>query len=144
MPFWIEGWVEVMCVPEDGIWQGVIKIAPLVSSSDSFSEAFFGLSKAGVSSAETSAIAARRGKPPNPSTEVRSEFEQIQQHESRYGPGELGGYTYATWREIADHLPSLALSGDSDWCLVFDLIRRLLDDDRFSDEHVRVVVWFNW
>jgi hypothetical protein len=75
---------------------------------------------------------------------VRKELAAIAAYERRYGAGEMGGYTHATWRELqAVEIEPTALA-ESDWSLVFDLVRRLERDPRFSPERIRFVVWYNW
>jgi hypothetical protein len=148
MPFWIEGWIEATRMDaseqDEYAWSGVIRIGPIVDVADDVSERLFGLSKRLVASAAESGVAQNRGIPANPSAELRAELEEHRVHERKHGSGELGGYTFANWEEIAaqrDSLPNLA---ESDWALVFDLAARLAADPRFSTDRVRVVVWYNW
>jgi hypothetical protein len=144
MPFWIDGWLEVRRGGE-ATWSGVLSIGPLVDVGDEISERLFGLSKrwqSGQSSID--AVAADRGVPSDPSEELRHELSLHAAHNSEFGPGELGGYTYAKWHELADlDLDATALL-DSDWKVVLDIARRLAADERFGQEGVRMVVWFNW
>lgn len=147
MPFWIEGWIEVNkleSVEEDG-WVGFVNIGSIVDGSDEVSEHLFGLSKQAVSdSTSIPAFAARRGIPSNLSTLARASLESIAEHEKQYGAGECSGYTHMTWREVkAANLRSVAVE-QSQWSLLFDLLRQLEQSGRFSDDRIRFVVWFNW
>lgn len=150
MPFWIEGWVEITVLDkterdDESAWQGVINISPLIDVADIVSERLFGLSKQCVAGEKAvNSLAAERGLPDYPSAEVRRNIQEIRNYEESYGRGEFGGYTYATWREIkAVGFESNALQ-QSDWNLLFDLMRRLEQDYRLSDSKIRIVVWFNW
>jgi hypothetical protein len=137
MPFWIEGWVEVRRRGEDA-WSGVLSVGPLVDVGDEISERLFGLSKRWRSNqSPIDAIAANRGVPSDPSPELHAE---LQRHD---GLGELGGYTHATWNELADLPLDATALADSDMKIVLDLARRLAADDRFAPQGVRIVVWFN-
>ena len=41
--------------------------------------------------------------------------------------------------------PGLTVLGtESDWVLVFDLMRRLEEDSRFTEDRIRIVVWYIW
>jgi hypothetical protein len=144
MPFWIEGWLEVRRAGEAD-WSGILSIGPLVDVGDEISERLFGLSKRWRSSpSQLEAVAADRGVPPDPSEELRAELAQHAAHVSQFGPGEFGGYTHATWSEFAElPLDAVALA-DSDLKLLLDIARRLADDARFTQDGVRIVVWFNW
>lgn len=148
MPFWIEGWIEAtrMEAPEqdEHAWSGVIRIAPIVDVADEVSERLFGLSKTLVASGTENALAPNRGIPENPSAELRAELEVHRAHERKYGRGELGGYTFASWTEISAERRSLPSLAESEWALVFDLAERLAADPKFSEDRVRVVVWYNW
>lgn len=149
MPFWIEGWLEVMRMwpPEEDehSWQGVLRIGPLVDCADDVSEELFGLSRRLVSSDEPhGAVAARRGIPPHPSAELRADLERIAQHERLHGPGELGGYTYATWSELSTFRATHPAVQSSDWAVVFDIAERIVREERFSGERLRLVVWYDW
>ena len=67
----------------------------------------------------------------------------ISEHEQHYGEGEFGGYTHALWREIkASSVQETA--NQSDWSVVFDIVHRLEQDQRFSDDQIRFVVWYLW
>jgi hypothetical protein len=148
MPFWIEGWVEVTSLDdttEEWAWQSLMTISPLVDVADEVSERLFGLSKKCVTGqSPVVPLFAGRGIPPNPSKEVQRDLEEIIELERKYGPGEIGGYTHATWREIKSTNILSVARPDSDWRLVFDLVQRIEQDYRFSDEKIRFIVWFNW
>jgi len=147
--FWIEGWVEIAPSDKAGegdthAWQGVMRVAPLVDVAGPISERLFGLSKAWVSGEDTTAsVAARRGWPSSPSDELQHELERIQRHEVQYGPGEIGGCTHATWREMKAVESEPAMRA-SDWHLVFEILRCMEHDHRLADDRIRVVVWYNW
>jgi hypothetical protein len=144
MPFWIEGWLEVRRVGETH-WSGVLSIDPLVDGGDEISEQLFGLSKRWRSNqSELDAIAADRGAPSDPSEALRAELTQHAAHVREFGPGELGGYTHALWSELADLPLDATKLADSDLKLVLDIARRLAADERFAQDGVRIVVWFNW
>ena len=146
MPFWIEGWVEVNRLKgTDDDWVGLINIAPMIEGFDEVSKRLFGLSKqAAVGSISVPAVAGGRGIPPSASALARASLASIAEHERQFGKGEFGGYTHLTWREVkAASLDSVVVE-QSQWSLVFDLLRRLEQDGRFSDDRIRFVVWFNW
>jgi hypothetical protein len=150
MPVDIHGWVEITRHDEpersgEHAWQAVLSLGALIDVTDSISERLFGLSKpwlAGTS--RVPALAANRGLPTNPSEEVCREIEKIRDLETRFGKGEFGGYTFATWREIEAAGLSDAELNSSDWRLVFDLIRRLANDDRLSPDKIRLVTYSCW
>lgn len=146
MSFWIEGWIEITCDSPleeyEHSWQGVVRLLPLNCGADDVSLRLFGLLKVVTAGdpPDPEALAPKRGKPPNPSSELRDDFDRIAQHEERYGPGEYGGYTFAEWSEI--EAAELTLPEDSEWVLVFDITKRLA---RMSDAtRVRIVAWYNW
>lgn len=143
MPFWIEGWLEVR--RGEAAWSGALSIGPLVDAGDEISERLFGLSKRWRSGqSPIDAVAPDRGVPSDPSQELDTELAQHAAHAREFGPGEIGGYTYITWNELADLPLASAALADSDWKLVLDIARRLADDARFGRDGVRLVVWFNW
>jgi hypothetical protein len=143
MPFWIEGWLEVRRVGQ-AAWSGVLSIGPLVDVGDEISERLFGLSKRWRSTqSQIDAVAADRGVPSDASQELRAELAQHAAHERQFGPGEFGGYTHATWNELADLPLDATALAKSDLKLVLDIARQLAADERFQDG-VRIVVWFNW
>ena len=112
MPFWIQGWVEVTSFPpaehDDHAWQGVLRILPIVDEADRVSEELFGLSKGAVTEKRPPAsIAAGRGIPPQPSSELRDDLERIRAHELKYGAGEYGGEVLG-----GGSAPQLGLFGD--------------------------------
>lgn len=150
MPFWIEGWVEISRFTgqekqEENAWSGAINLSTIIDVSDHVSEQLFGLSKRCVAGeVDIEGIFATRGSPPNPSNEVLAELKVIAKHECQYGPGECGGYTYALWSEVKN-IPNLdEMLKDSDWNTVANLVLQLEKDHRFSDDQIRLVVWFNW
>jgi hypothetical protein len=143
--FWIEGWIEVARSPETAVehaWSGVVKLISLVDVADADTERLFGLSKRYVRGEwPEEALAADRGVPPNPSSQVREELQTIAAHEEKYGPGGFGGYTFALWSEIRGY-ELIESPEDSQLRLAFDLARIL--EQRFGPDRVRFVVWFNW
>jgi hypothetical protein len=144
MPFWIEGWLEVRRAGE-ATWSGVVSIGPLVDGGDEISERLFGLSKHWRSSqSQIDAAVGDRGVPSDPSEELRAELAEHAAHVREFGPGELGGYTHATWSELADLPLDATTLAASDLKLVLDIARRLADDERFTKDGVRIVIWFNW
>lgn len=150
MSYAIEGWVEVTWCQdaeqdEDYAWQSLINLGVLIQVSDAVSEQLFGLSRRCVSGdVETQPLAAHRGIPSNPSPQVQWEMEWIQKHEKQYGPGECGGYTYATWQEIKTIPVGDSAFAESDWRVVFDLVQRLEQSQRYADNQIRFVVWYSW
>ncbi len=145
MPFWIEGWIEVDRTPKsegEHTWFGVVRLLSIIEVWDADTERVFGLSKRYVcGECEDEAIAAGRGVPPNPSAQVRRELENIAEYETKYGPGEHGGYTYAVWSEIKKY-KFVEQEIEPQLGLAFDLARVL--ELRYGPEGVRFVVWFNW
>ena len=149
MSFSIDGWVEVTIFREDErdehSWRGLIRLSPLIDTSDGVSEALFGLSKRCVTEGAGDALAGKRGVPAFPSAEVRTELEEIRMHEEKFGAGEYGGYTFATWAELKGRRTELAAQfSDSDWWVVFDMIERVERDYRFAEDRIRVITWFEW
>jgi hypothetical protein len=141
MPFEIEGWIEVARSPESA-WFGVVDLMLIVDIADADTERLFGLSRRYVTDEwEEEALAADRGVPPNPSSQVRKAMEEIAAHEAKYVPGEYGGYTHALWAEIRGY-ELVEKPGDSQLKLAFDLARVL--EQRFGPDRVRFVVWYNW
>ncbi len=59
----------------------------------------------------------------------------------KYGPGEVGGYTFALWSEIRAVELTDSPEG-SQWKLAFALARVL--EATFGPDRVRFVVWFSW
>jgi hypothetical protein len=145
MPFFIEGWIEVARdtdVDDEHAWFGAVALGSLVDVGDRDGEQLFGLSKLCVSGEKAvNSIAAQRGWPANPSSQVRHEMVRIAELEERYGPGEIGGFTYARWGEIRD-FPLVDAPSQSQWSLPFALARVL--EDQFGVDGVRFVVWYNW
>ena len=145
MSFDIEGWVEVTDGFDELIWIGAIRLASLIDVADEVSEQLFGLSKRCVSGEHhVTPLAADRGVPTTVSPEAQSDLQLIRDHEAEHGEGEFGGYTFATWQELKRaNLPPNTLARSS-WSLIFDFMTRLEADDRFSDDRIRVVVWYSW
>jgi hypothetical protein len=146
MSFWIEGWVEIARAEttEPHSWQAVVRLGPLVNVADLVSESLFGLSKRVVSGEfDINPVAANRGVPGNVSTEVKRDVDAIAEHEREFGNGEFAGFTWARWSEVRSALSEDELS-NSQWGLVFELIRRISERLQLSDEQVRVVVWCSW
>jgi hypothetical protein len=144
MPYWIEGWLEVRRagMEDESAWTGILRLGPLVDVADDVSERLFGLSKRLTSAgAPATTIAANRGVPPDPSDELRGELARDVPYQRS---GELGGYTHATWNELAYHGLNDSTVAESDWQVVFEFAHRLARDDRFGPECVRFVVWYNW
>jgi len=144
MPYCIEGWVEATTTPpseqDQHSWMGILMLGGIVDVADCVSERLFGLSKrCAKDPSMISAIAPRRGIPANPSKELRAD---LQTHDA--SSGEVGGYTYITWEEMAPLRPDLDGLLGSDWLLVYDLVERLAEDYRFSPGRLRVTVWYNW
>jgi len=75
--------------------------------------------------------------------EYSPKCERIADFDDGHGRGEFGGYTHADWREIKGAIAMVDVR-DSDWALVFDLVRRIEQDHRFSDDRTRFVVWYCW
>ena len=148
MPFWIEGWVEVSAIiapEEDRAWRGAINLGTLVDAADRVSERLFGLSKRHASAEFRAGSPAKgRGLPTDPSLEVRRAIEAVAAHERRFGAGEFSGLTHATWREVKPAIVGDPEVAESDWSLVFDLVRRLERDRRFTEDRIRFVIWYNW
>lgn len=148
MPFRMEGWVEVDRSPDAGAdshaWQGILRIGPLVDAADETSEQLFGLSKAHASPPVPESLVGGRGVPADPSPELSADLGRIAEFEAQYGKGEFGGYTHATWKEIATSRATAAELRSDDWGLVLNLMERLAKDPRLSGEGIRIVVWYNW
>jgi hypothetical protein len=147
----IHGWIEATVFrgeeqEDEHAWGGVIRLGPLVDVPDAMSERLFGLSKryVGGEADDLRPLAARRGLPAYPSAEVLADAARIAEHEKTDGPGEVGGYTHATWRELKTASISADELGDSDWALVFALLSTLESDHRFEDDRLRLVVWYCW
>ena len=145
MSFDIGGWIEVARNPDTAYvnaWFGVVRLSSLVDVADDDTERLFGLSKPCVSGKKSvDALAAGRGMPRNPSAQVQREMVDIAAHELNYGPGEVGGYTYAVWSEIREVELTDPPEG-SQWRLAFALAREL--EAVFGPGRVRFVVWFCW
>jgi hypothetical protein len=143
--FWVEGWIEIARSPDtadEHAWFGVVRLLSIVDVWDADTERLFGLSKRYLrGECEDEALAADRGVPPNPSSQVRQELEQIAAHEAKYGPGEFGGYTHALWIEIRGY-ELVEREIEPQLRVAFDLARVL--EQRYGPECVRFVVWFNW
>ena len=75
---------------------------------------------------------------------MAADLARIREHERQFGPGEFGGYTHATWREVKAAEAQVETSDSSEWLLVFDLVRRLEADERLSADRIRFVVWYCW
>jgi hypothetical protein len=150
MSYWIEGWVETTRFhgaerEEEYSWQSAINIGALIDASDEVSELLFGLSKrCTVREVVIESLAAERGIPLNPSSELKVAIEKIQAMEKRLDPGDCGGYTHARWSEIKDFHIAPDMLKESDWKTVFNLVRQIEEDYRFSADQIRFVVWFNW
>jgi len=147
MSLQIAGWAEVTVFPpteqDSYSWRGVLRLAPLIDTDDSVSERLFGLSKRCIRERSFGGLVAQRGIPSNVSIEVRSALEGIHEHEERFGVGEIGGYTHATWRELKAAQSELQLS-ESSWRVVFDILARIEKDFRFTADRIRLIVWYEW
>ena len=146
MPFGIEGWIEVSqwsaADSNEECWCGVVNLGGLVDVADSDSERLFGLSKACVSGDRiVESVAAGRGIPFNPSTQVQDELAKIAAHDLQFGRGEVGGFTHVNWSDISGYPIGESLES-SEWTLSFAIAKQL--EKRFSPNQIRFVVWFNW
>ncbi|MBL7954936.1 MAG: hypothetical protein JNJ91_07835 [Flavobacteriales bacterium] len=145
----IQGWIEVCrrggeeC-QEEHSWSGVVNLGTLIDYTDDVSEYLFGISKRAVGGSGVDAIAANRGLPPNPSDSVRHDMERIRAHESQYGSGEFGGYTFATWHEIQAARLAPEQLAESYWRHAFELTLSLIRFWNLSDHQIRFVVWYDW
>ena len=149
MGFWIQGWIEVTTFEEgerdEHSWQSIINLGTLIDVADEVSEQLFGLSKRCVTREyDAKSQMAGRGLPIYLSKSARQEIEEIREHEQKYGAGEFGGYTYASWAELKQVNIDLSIPDRSDWNLVFNLLQRLEEDYRFNENRLRVVVWYVW
>lgn len=97
-----------------------------------------------VARAPAPAVAANRGLPLNPSGEVKIARATIREFEHKLGSGEIGGYTFAGWGEIKAVPFTDQELRESNWDLVFGLIRQIETDDRFSEDKIRIVAWYSW
>ena len=129
---------------DEHAWTDVINLGSLIDVADEVSERLFALSKLCVTNKEIapSSLAPNRGLPPNPSAGVRAALSEIDEHETKYGKGEFGGYTHASWAEVKSHEIDAIAMQRSDWKIVFDLVRQL--EHRFTADRIRFVVWFVW
>jgi hypothetical protein len=146
----IHGWVEVTRFSgadqeDEHAWTAAIRLSGLVDVPDAVSERLFGLSSRYIAGEATApAVAANRGLPPNPSDQVKFDRARILDHEQKFGSGEFGGYTFAGWREIKAVTFTDEEWRESDWKLVFSLIREIESDWRFSEDKIRIVAWYAW
>lgn len=148
MPFWICGWIEVTTdapTSPDAIWLGVVDLSKLIDTEDMVSEGLFGLSKAFRSNSELrqNSLFAERGIPAIVSAAVHRELESIKAHEANLGGGETGGFTFATWEEISYHFDPKKMPAGSDWQLVFQIAKLLVESNRYLADQIRFVVWFS-
>ena len=149
MPMFIDGWIEITsdlstAAGNDYAWLGVVQLGNLIiDDADLVSERLFGLSKRAVTE-DLPGRFGRRGVPPNPSQEVRSALAELAAHEASFGKGEVGGYTYATWPEIASVPLSFADLEDSRWAVALAVARTLLQHTKLPPDHLRFVVWYSW
>jgi hypothetical protein len=94
---------------------------------------------------------ARRGTPGDASEDAspsgarasRSAPGRIAAHEARFGSGEFGGLTFATWAELKQHSVVRREHG-SDWRTVFNMLRAMENDYRFHASKIRLTVWYVW
>jgi hypothetical protein len=146
MPFRIEGWIEVCRGnnPDDeNAWFGIIDVGPLVDTPDTISDQLFGLSQRFVNGGRpTESLAANRRLPRNPSAAVKEAIDRIQLHEAKFGTGQFGGYTHASWAEIGKFPIRPADLNQSDWYMVFDLVRCL--EQYVPADRIRFTLWFSW
>jgi hypothetical protein len=144
----IEGWLEVSHledVAEEHAWLGVVDLSSLIGAGDEISEQLFGLSKRHVSDVETTLqpLASSKGLPANPSNNVLRDIERIHEYEAKFGSGEFGGYTFATWEEIKPHLELLTDTDiTNEWRLIFNWANQL--EKLYPHCQIRFVVWFSW
>jgi hypothetical protein len=149
MPLTIHGWVEITVYDEPErsgaqAWMGFLNLAALIDVADSVSDRLFGIRRllSGPRDDGVAAVAGDRGLPLYPSEEVADEIAQIRAATRRTGQEECGGYTFATWREIQAAGFNDAELRESDWGVVFDLVRRLERDERFGPDKIRFVVYY--
>ena len=144
----IHGWVEITRQDEpersgEHAWTGVLNLSALIDVADPISERLFGLSRRAASDGNAMAgIASGRGLPAYPSKEVADDIAAIRALARQSGHDECEGFTFATWREIAAVGVSDAELRSSDWTVVFDLVRRLQEDERLGPDRIRFVVYF--
>ena len=146
----IHGWIEVTRFSgaeqeDEHAWIAVIGLSGLVDVPDVVSERLFGLSKRSVNGeAAVPAVAANRGLPLNPSEQVKIARARILELEHQFGSGECGGYTFAGWREIKAVPFTDEELRESNWEIVFGLIREIETDGRFSEDKIRIVASYVW
>jgi len=144
------GWIEITYASDgeaqdDTMWMSVVCLEPLVDGPDEFSEAVFGFSKRAVVKPEDfKPIASGRGIPSACSHGVRDDIARIRDRERQYGPGEFGGFTFASYAELLRiNWDSMTVRPhESEWATVFRVLEAL--GSRFDHEKIRIVTWWVW
>ena len=130
----IHDWIEITYAsdgeaPDDTMWMGVTRLAPLVDVPDKFTEAVFGFSKAAVANMErVSPVASNRGVPTACSSELRDDIARIRDHERQYGsrvsPAASRFVSYAELMRVNGDSVAVRPQ-ESEWSTVFSRPRRV-------------------
>lgn len=144
MPIYTFGWVDVTRlddsdVEEDYAWSGLIDLSVYIDAVDEVAEVLFGYSKRILRGEyHVEAFAKDRGLPKNPSPHLKREIENISEDHF--------GFTHIYFHEIQKiNWSNYQFDDpDSDWFRLISLLNKLLEENRFQANKIRIVVWFYW
>ncbi len=92
-------------------------------------------------------IAKNRGFPKNPSNYLKSNIDEINDFQEKYGKEELFGFTYFLFSEIEkiDWKAIYQISiGESEWGKLFQLTKVFKELKQIESSQIRFTVWYNW
>ncbi|WP_020531035.1 hypothetical protein [Flexithrix dorotheae] len=154
MPIDIEGWVEFSPYEEkeeqnkEYGWLSWMDISSIIEFNDEVNWVLIGNPRNFKSNApKYNPIAKDRGFPENPSSHLKYDINWIVEHETKYGKGELFGFTNFNYSEVEninwkkDYNIKI---DESDWLKLFELIDNFKDLKKIKSEQIRIVAWYNW
>ena len=151
MPYWVEGWIEIVWdfEKEHKEWSGVIDLNRFCLVGDDIADKLFGLTKHPCDDP----YFAKRGVPQDCSKYVADDVKRNKEFIEKYGEGYIN-HTWALWSEILPYLNDLKeynIDESAQWETVFGMVQELckkregwMSRDRFKPEWIRFIVWGNW
>ena len=153
MPINIEGWVEFSPYRkkeeqnDQHSWISWMDIRSLIHFNDEINWILMGNPKDFKSdNPRFKPIAKNRGLPKNPSHYLQIDIERISEHETKYGEGEIFGFTYLSYSEIEKinwQIDYQIQIDKSDWGKLFELINTFRDLKNIKSQQIRLVLWYN-
>ena len=152
MPIDIEGWIEyspyesLVEREEEYAWISWMQVGSVIMFNDEVNWRLFGNPRDFHNqNLEYNPIAKSRGFPENPSDYLTKEIKWIAEFKKKYGKGNFFGFTNFDFSEIEkiDWKNEYDII-NSDWLILFELIKTFKELKKLQSEQIRFTVWYNW